>query len=503
MTEYHKNILKHDYRFEMRQITLTLDEQQPIIKVIGVGGAGGNAVNHMLTNKNIKGVEYVVCNTDRQALVRNPVEHKIQLGAELLKGLGAGTDAATGRKAAEESIEFIRDVMQPPIQMVFVTAGMGGGTGTGAAPIVAQIAREMGMLTVAVVTAPRNGEGRLKKKQAIEGINLLKQHCDTVLVILNDELAKLHGNIPRSRADQFADDVLANAVKSIAEIITIDGRANSDFMDVKRILENAGTSVMASATSSGENRAIEAIEEALRSPLLNNRDIKGAKRILITLTSSTEHEATYDDETAISQYMARLIGDETDQTKIGAIIDDSLGDKLQVTVIAAGFEDSHLPFTDDGFYNEKTKTVIQIPVVPPVIEKPAVVIDPIVIVAPPIIPVKIEPIATPEIVKSEISIVTETEHHAKIETNSGGSVATIIKLPPKDTHIESELLQKAATIEDLTAVNQMIQDIFENKYTERVLDEPAYIRQKVVFTKKPALHESKFIRVNLDSIPKS
>jgi cell division protein FtsZ len=495
MTEYHRNILKHDYTFEIRQ-TPKMEEHQPIIKVIGVGGAGSNAVTHMLRSKDIKGVEYVVCNTDKQALSSNPVKDKIQLGAELLKGLGAGTDAATGRKAAEESIEYIRAIMQPPIQMVFVTAGMGGGTGTGAAPIVAQVAREMGMLTVAVVTAPRNGEGRLKKTQALEGINLLKTHCDTVLVVLNDQLAKLYGSIPRSQANKYADDVLANAVKSIAEIITIEGEANSDFMDVKRILQNAGTSVMASATASGDNRAIVAIEEALKSPLLNNRDIKGAKRILITLTSSREFEATYDDETAISQYMATLIGDETDQTKIGAVIDDTLGDKLQVTVIAAGFEDSHLPFTE-GMYGGDSPAPVPTPA--PIIPTPVPV--PVPVPAPTPAPIVIEqlPVAINIIpIKSEEN-TTLPETEPITDTNLGNIVT--VKIAPKEPKAEVPAKIEEPK-EDLAVIKQMVQDVEANRYSERDFDKPAYLRQKVVFTKKPALPEDKFIRVNLDTIPK-
>ncbi len=495
MTEYHKNILKHDYTFEIRPKP-DMEELHSIIKVIGVGGAGSNAVTHMLNSKDIKGVEYVVCNTDKQALSRNPVQEKIQLGAELLKGLGAGTDAATGRKAAEESIEYIRAVMQPPIQMVFVTAGMGGGTGTGAAPLVAQVAREMGMLTVAVVTAPRNSEGRLKKKQALEGINLLKEHCDTVLVILNDELAKMHGSIPRSQADKFADDVLANAVKSIAEIITVEGRANSDFMDVKRILENAGTSVMASATASGDNRAIVAIEEALKSPLLNNRDIKGAKRILITLTSSTEFEATYDDETAIGEYMAQLIGGETDQTKIGAIIDDTLGDKLQVTVIAAGFEDSHLPFTE-GMYGEQ-KTPIE-----PVAIKP----EPLVVEPKPV-PIevketKIVPVPTVIHIEPEKKIENITVPVLELVDDTNSSNSITVKIDTKINGNEARPKKIDEPKEDMSVIKQMIQDIIDNKYSEKILDKPAYLRQKVVFTKKPAIPEKQFSRVDLDKIPRT
>lgn len=486
MTEYHKNILKHDYTFELRQAP-NMEQQPPIIKVVGVGGAGSNAVSHMLKYKDIKGVEYVVCNTDKQALSSNVTENKIQLGAELLKGLGAGTNATSGRAAAEESIEYIRAIMQPPIQMVFITAGMGGGTGTGAAPVVAQVAREMGMLTVAIVTAPRNGEGRLKKKQALEGINLLKEHCDTVLVVLNDQLAKLHGSMPRSQANKYADDVLANAVKSIAEIITIEGQANSDFMDVKRILENAGTSVMASATATGDNRAILAIEEALKSPLLNNRDIKGAKRILITITSSTEFETTYDDETAISQYMASLIGDETDQTKIGTVIDDSLGENLQVTVIAAGFEDSHLPFTE-GMFDDKITTTKPKPLT--TIEPTILDIEPVMIEKRPVI-IKKEPV--------EIAIEPIKVYENATDTNSGNVVN--VKIVPQVQ--EASLPQKTPEPkEDLTAVKQMIQDIVDNKYTEKMLDKPAYLRQKVVFEKKPAMPDSKFNRIKLDTIPK-
>jgi len=294
-----KNVFDHGYEYVMENSKHS--EDAPIIKVIGVGGGGSNAVNHMHV-KGIKDVGFVVCNTDKQALMRSTIENKIQLGADLLKGLGAGTDSATGRKAAEESIEYIRQLMQPPTQMVFITAGMGGGTGTGAAPVIAQVAKEMGMLTVAVVTAPYSHEGRSKKNQALEGINALKKHCDTVLVILNDELAKLYGKLPILRAYEHADNILSNAVKSIAEIITVHGSVNSDFMDVKKVLENAGTSVMSSASASGENRAELAIEAALNSPLLNNRDIRGAQKILITLASSTDEEymATLDEQMAIT-----------------------------------------------------------------------------------------------------------------------------------------------------------------------------------------------------------
>jgi cell division protein FtsZ len=266
-------------------------------------------------------------------------------------------------------------------------------------------------------------------------------------------------------------------------------------MDVKRILENAGTSVMASAIASGENRAILAIEEALKSPLLNNRDIKGAKRILITLTSSTEFEATYDDETAISQYMQKLIGGETDQTKIGAIIDDRIGDKLQVTVIAAGFEDSHLPFTEDMYEPDK-KPVIEPEPIPEPEPEPIPEPEPEPIPEP-----EPEPIPKPQPgPKEEKENITIPGNDNSTDTNSGGTIT--IPIPPTEPKIEVPV-EIEVPKEDMAVIKQMIQDIFDNKYTEKRLDEPAYLRQKVVFSKKPALPKAQISRVDLNTIPKS
>lgn len=470
MNPFSKNILNHNYTFEMSQEPNT--EEGPIIKVIGVGGGGGNAVTHMFY-KGIKDVEFVVCNTDRQALMRSPIENKVQLGAERLKGLGAGTDAAEGQKAAEESIEHIKRLMQPPTQMVFITAGMGGGTGTGASPVIAQVAKEAGMLTVAVVTAPRNGEGKLKKKQAIEGINLLKQNCDTVLVILNDKLAQLHGKLPRSQADQYADNVLANAVKSIAEIITIEGKVNSDFMDVKRVLEKAGTSVMASATAKGENRAILAIEEALNSPLLNNRDIRGAKRILITLTSSSEHEVTYDEETEVNEYIESLVGDETDLTKTGIIYDESLGETLQVTVIAAGFKDSHLPFTLDNTYAPTNST--EATATPP----------------------KEEPVSFSQNEKVEESFTNAGPVKIVVEQPAP---AIVVDFKPQKPIVPEE---PTPSKDELLMLKNLKINIEAKNYSDTQLNEPAYKRQGVVFHSKPNIPSDQFVRIVLDKNKKS
>lgn len=313
-----------------------------IIKVIGVGGGGSNAVNYMFERK-IKDVEFAVCNTDRQALANSPVPVKIQLGATLTQGLGAGTDATKGKEAALETIEEIKSLLGGSTQMVFITAGMGGGTGTGAAPVIAQLAKEMGKLTVAVVTAPYTWEGLDKKEQALEGIEQLKEFSDTVLVVLNDKLEELYEDMTLTQAFAEADGILLNAVKSISEIITTNGNINTDFKDVEKVLKSAGQSVMGTSEASGAERANQAIKEALDSPLLNDRDIRGAKRILVTLATSKKKEATMREQREIWQYVLSQVGGEARMFKLGTITDDSLGDKLRVTIVAAGFDSIESP----------------------------------------------------------------------------------------------------------------------------------------------------------------
>jgi cell division protein FtsZ len=315
-----------------------------IIKVIGVGGGGSNAVNYMFEKK-IKDVEFAVCNTDRQALANSPVPVRIQLGATLTQGLGAGTDATKGKEAALETIEEIKALLGGSTQMVFITAGMGGGTGTGAAPVIAQLAKEMGKLTVAVVTAPYTWEGLDKKEQALEGIEQLKEFSDTVLVVLNDKLEELYEDMTLTQAFAEADGILLNAVKSISEIITTNGNINTDFKDVEKVLKGAGQSVMGTSEASGTDRAQLAIKEALDSPLLNDRDIRGAKRILVTLATSKKKEATMKEQREIWQFVLSQVGGEARMFKLGTITDDSLGDKLRVTIVAAGFDsiDSPIP----------------------------------------------------------------------------------------------------------------------------------------------------------------
>ncbi|XOV91221.1 MAG: cell division protein FtsZ [Bacteroidota bacterium] len=310
--------------------------QKSIIKVIGVGGGGSNAVNHMF-NLGIKDVEFVVCNTDNQALESSPVPNKLQLGMNLTGGLGAGANPERGRNAAIESKEEIRELLSEDTKMVFITAGMGGGTGTGAAPIIAQVARELDILTVGIVTAPFAFEGKKKNAAANEGIAALREVCDTVLVILNDKLREIFGNLPIREAFGQADNVLTTAAKGIAEIITVPGYVNVDFEDVKTVMKGAGAAVMGSAQTHGENRAIRAAEEALNSPLLNNRNIHGAEKILLSIISGEEAELQMDELAEITDYMTEFSGEDA-EVIFGHGVDPELGENIRVTVIATGFD---------------------------------------------------------------------------------------------------------------------------------------------------------------------
>ncbi len=305
-----------------------------IIKVIGIGGGGSNAVKHM-DNLKIKGADLIICNTDSQALASNSVRTKIKLGEQ---GLGAGTDPEVGKQAAVESQEKIKAVLSNETKMVFITAGMGGGTGTGAAPVVAEIARDRDLLTVAVVSFPYNWEGKEKIQYARDGIEELKSYCDTVLVIMNDKISEHYKDLAVKHAFAKADDVLAKAVKSVVDVIAKPGDINTDFMDVKKVLTNAGQAMMSSALGKGEERAKAAIVEALNSPLLNSQEIKGAKRILVTVSTSSEKDLLIWEKDAIIEYLNERIDAQADMVKFGFSTDEELGDDLYLTVIAAGFE---------------------------------------------------------------------------------------------------------------------------------------------------------------------
>jgi cell division protein FtsZ len=309
-------------------------DQNSIIKVIGVGGGGSNAVNHMF-EQGIEGVNFVVCNTDAQALHASPVPNKIQLGPTLTQGLGAGANPEVGMQACEESIEEIRTLLGKNTKMVFITAGMGGGTGTGAAPVVARVAREMGILTVGIVTTPFSFEGRKRHSHAIEGINKLREQVDTILVIGNDKIRMMYGNLTQSQAFSHANNILTTAAKSISEIITKPGIINVDFADVRTVMFNGGSAIMGNAFAEGNDRANIAIQTALNSPLLNDNDIRGAKNVLVNIASG-EEEVRIDEIESINDYI-QAAAHETDII-LGTSRDMSLGNKLMVTVIATGFE---------------------------------------------------------------------------------------------------------------------------------------------------------------------
>jgi len=305
-----------------------------IIKVIGVGGGGSNAVNHMF-NQGIVGVDFIVCNTDRQALDISPVPHKIQLGPNLTEGRGAGMIPEVGMNAAIENIEELREVLSKNTKMVFVTAGMGGGTGTGAAPVIAQVAKDLGILTVGIVTIPFDFEGRKRRLQAEEGLEKMRQNVDTLLIINNEKLREFGKNMALTKAFAEADNILTVAAKGIAEVISVTGMINVDFNDVNTVLRNSGHAIMGSAKAEGENRAMEAVQSALNSPLLNENDINGAKYVLLNITYG-DKEVMMDEITSITDFIQDAAGATADVIW-GHGYDASLGDNISITLIATGF----------------------------------------------------------------------------------------------------------------------------------------------------------------------
>ncbi len=314
-------------------------EESSIIKVIGVGGGGNNAVNRM-HELDVKGVDFIVCNTDSQALLISPVATKITLGASLTEGRGAGNNPEKGKEAAIESLPEIEKVLDNNTKMVFITAGMGGGTGTGAAPVIAKVAKERDILTVAIVSIPFLIEGATRINQALQGINEMKQYVDALLVINNERLNEIYKNMKFTDAFKLADDVLATATKGIAEIITVTGYINVDFEDVKTVMKDSGVALMGSATAEGEERDVEAIKQALEFPLLKDNDIKGAKNILLNIISSKgDYELGMSEFGRITNYLKEVVGKDTNTNIIwGTGFDDSLGEKISVTIIATGFD---------------------------------------------------------------------------------------------------------------------------------------------------------------------
>ena len=316
-------------------INFNLNEKTPtIIKVIGVGGGGGNAVEYMY-EKGICDVDFVICNTDYQALRNSPIPCKIQLGKELTAGHGAGNNPAMGEKSAQESLADIEAILKKDTRMAFITAAMGGGTGTGAAPVIARLSKDMGILTVGIVSVPARFEGPKRLDQARDGLRRLKDHVDCLIVIDNEKIKSIYGSQTISQAFAKANDVLNIAAKGIAEIITLPGYINVDFADVRTVMTDSGVAIMGAAQASGEDRAIRAITEALESPLLNNNDILGAKDILLNITSGSD-EITMDEMSQITSHIIRKVGNNA-AVIWGVGTDPDLGDAVSVTIIATGF----------------------------------------------------------------------------------------------------------------------------------------------------------------------
>ena len=351
-------------------------ELSSIIKVVGVGGGGSNAVNHM-HEQGIRGVDFLICNTDKQALDMSPVPVKLQLGATLTEGLGAGSKPERGEAAAQESIEEIRELLNTRTKMIFVTAGMGGGTGTGAAPVVARAARDMGILTVGIVTMPFSWEGRKRLQQATAGVEEMRQAVDTLIVINNDRLRDLYGNLQMDDAFAHADNVLSTAARGIAEVIMKEGKINVDFEDVRTVMSGSGVALMGMAEAEGEDRALRAVQEALASPLLNDNDITGATYVLLNIAQGSK-SMSMDEMNGITDHIQAVSGSTADVIW-GYCKDESLGEKVRVTVIATGFKSKELSATLEQRPQERKvmdltyelPTIITAPITNPVKPGPA------------------------------------------------------------------------------------------------------------------------------------
>ena len=345
--------MPEDYNTEVGGIQFHMPVNNPsIIKVVGVGGGGGNAVTHMF-NEGIHDVTYVLCNTDSKALADSPVPNKLQMG----EGLGAGNRPEVGRKAALDSVEQIKQLFDDGTRMAFITAGMGGGTGTGAAPIVAQCAREADILTVGIVTIPFRFEGHKKIDQALDGVEEMSKHVDALLVINNERLREIYPELTVLNGFAKADDTLSIAAKSIAEIITMHGIINLDFQDVKTVLKDGGVAIMSTGFGEGENRVTKAFQEALHSPLLNNNDIFNSKKVLFYITFSRNNEneqLTMEEMSEVDEFMSKFDQD-TVEVKWGLGTDDSLGTKVKITLLASGFGLQNVPMMNEQLNNKFTR----------------------------------------------------------------------------------------------------------------------------------------------------
>jgi len=437
-------------------------EQSSIIKVIGVGGGGSNAVNYM-HSLGIGGVDFVVCNTDAQALALSKVPNKVQLGPSLTQGLGAGANPEIGKQATEESLEEVRRILEVNTKMAFITAGMGGGTGTGGAPIVAKICKDMGILTVGIVTTPFSYEGKKRAAHAENGIMELRNQVDTLLVISNDKLRHQFGNLTMSAALSTADNVLATAAKCITDVINATGQINVDFADVCTVMRNGGVAILGSARANGENRAHMAIEHALNSPLLNDNNIKGAKWVLININSKTgDTEFTMDEVETIQQYLLTQAGPDTDVI-LGLGYDESLGDDISVTIIATGFEQKS-PFGETKQVEQKAvqeeKIMFTLDIAPkPIAEPVKLVVD--------------------EVVEAQIESSVEVTDAEEVKEQPLAEVVSEIEMITDEPVLEdqiSELVimeeEKPVVIEFDLELPKNLEDVKPEVKEEVVMNEP-------------------------------
>ncbi len=441
-----------------------LKDKSSIIKVIGVGGGGGNAVNHMY-KQGIAGVDFIICNTDSQALESSPIPNKVQLGSSLTEGRGAGSMPVVGMNSAIESIDDVKDLLGSHTKMVFITAGMGGGTGTGASPIICQAAKELGILTVGIVTTPFNFEGKRRKQQADEGLAALKEHVDTLLVISNDKLRQMYGNLTLSSAFAEADNILATAAKGIAEIITVPGYINVDFEDVKTVMQNSGVAIMGSASSEGEGRAYKAVQAALNSPLLNDNDIEGARYILLNITSGSQ-EVLMDEVSEITDYIQNQAGLTADIIW-GNCHDESLGNKISVTLIATGFQTKTGRIEKMGSVTER--------IVPLTINNQSDIVEAVAVpspVAAPISPVMEAPVYEAPIMEMPVAPVfaMEVETFEEVAATSVSETPTM-DFPDFETYAMEEEIEEEEAIVATTPSYEFEMPLFASPVMQTEIEE--------------------------------
>lgn len=458
-------------------------EKSSIIKVIGVGGGGGNAVNHM-HDQGIKGVDFIICNTDLQALEASAIPNKIQLGASLTQGLGAGANPEVGKKAAMEAIEDIIDMLGVNTKMLFITAGMGGGTGTGAAPIIAKTAKEMDILTVGIVTTPFNFEGKRRKTFADEGLENLKRSVDCLLIISNDKIKDMYGNLALREAFGHANNILTTAAKGIAEIITHPGYINVDFEDVKTVMKTSGVALMGSAMAEGEDRALVAVKAALASPLLNDNQIIGAKNILLNISSGTE-EVLMEEFEQISSYIQNESG-LTAELILGTSFDETLGNKISVTLIATGFDSKP----------RENKVIVGSTITDEVPQNTVVVKPNVVETKPEVVQmvqtnVNNTPVAnTPVNPTAEVK-QTERKVEEPIRIN-------LIEEEPKVEEIADEELRFELRVEE--TLEQEEEEIIANNYIDLKIDESFMVNDALDFVEDKKAYETPVAKANDNAI---